>query len=278
MEWSELYQQGLVADMSWSGGVCPPWALSLGWDNEGVWVVVPLGDLEAAVPGLQVFSSTGRPAHMLLKQAPATSNLLPNFFEQLEDQGIPIIAFQADLQLVCNGGVISRDIDGTTVMVGDFVLESQPPGATHVLRLHLPRRMILATAPGSATTGGGPELVPQFRVKARVTLSAEELYEPREPHRIVIDHEPVDAPVFLNLPLDHPRLVRGPASAPPPARPRRASLGQRLSSLSPFHHLQVPAARAGAGTGRGGTGAAMEAANARARVGTEATMGSRPVR
>lgn len=280
MDWSELYQQGLTADMSWQGGVCPPWAGSLGWDNEGVWAVVQLPQLEQAVPGLRVYSATGRPAHILLRQAPASSNLYPRFFEQLENEGVPIIAFHADLQMVCNGGVISRDQDGTSVLVADMLLESTPPGATHTLRLHLPRRMVLAQAPGSATVGGGPELVPPFRVPARITMSAEELYEPMEPHRLVFDQESADVPVFLNNPLDHSQLGHGPLVSLPPTRPRRGSFGQRLSSLSPFRIRQAPAALGGAG--REGAPppppGIMDAANARARVGTDATTGSRKPR
>lgn len=280
MDWSELYSQGLIADMSWSGGVCPPWALSLGWDHEGVWVVVALRDLEAAVPNLKVYSPSGRPAHLLLKRAPDTSNLLPNFFDSLETQGVPIIAFMPDLQLVCNGGVISRGFDGETVIVGDFLLEATPPSGTNTLRLLLPRRLVLTSAPGSATTGGPPELIVPFRVRARITLSAEELYEPREPHRLMVTDEVADAPVFLNDSRAEALLTHGPPPSTPPARPRRPSLGNRLSQFSPFRSSQLPLADAGAGAPpvRGAGRGAMAVVNAFARAGTDATTGSKVAR
>lgn len=236
---------------------------------------MPLQDLESAVPGLRIYSATGRPAHMLLKKGPATSNLLPQFFSELEDQGVPIMAFQPDLQLVCSGGVLSRGLDGEAVIVGDLSLESTPAGATHTLRLLLGRRLVLSSAPGSATMGRGPEIVPPFRVRARITLSAEELYEPREPHRLAFEEEPAGAGVFLNEIQALPRLTHQPASAPP--RTRRFSLGQQLSSLSLFRRDQVAGApaRPAGGAGLAGGAPAMEAVNAFARVGTDATIGSR---
>jgi hypothetical protein len=144
------------------------------------------------------------------------------------------------------------------------------------LRFRLPRRLVLATSPGSATMGGGPEAVPAFEVDARVTLYSGDIFAPREPHRLALDEPLADMPVFLNEDLA-PRLLHAPASAPPTTaltRPRRPSLLSRLSQVT------GAAAAAVGGAGRGGTGApagrppASSAVKAWARPGMDATTGS----
>lgn len=233
MSWNDLYSQGWAADLSSQGGVCPPWAASLGWDREGVWVVVDLKELEAAAKPLKVYSATGTKARLLIQKAPDHTHLYPHFFEALENQGVPIIAFQADLTLVCDAGVISRDSFGDTYLVAAMHLESQPPGTQRLLQLSLPRRLLLCRAPGSATMGGGPEMVQQFRVRARITLDSGEVFEVGAPHNIYEEDTPTDPSVFLNDFTSPPSLSTATAPSTLPPRPRRASLGQRVSRYLP---------------------------------------------
>lgn len=259
MSYSEAYTMGWQADLSSQGGVCPPWAASLSWDHQGIWVVVKLTDLERSVPGLKVFAPTNRTARILIRAAPKTTNLLPQFFTQLENAGLPVIAFNADLELVSEGGVLTRSEEGHTHLSAEFYLESTPLGGNFPLRFLLPRRMHLTGAPGSATAGGGPELVPPFRVPARVTADSEEVFLRSEPHGLDEAEFEADVPVFLNsFEDDQDRVSSGLQLRPhttTPSKQRRPSLVKRIRGTI-TRVLSQPLALPPAPPGRvvGGTG------------------------
>lgn len=195
---------------------------------------------------------------------------------------------------MCNGGVLSRNYDGSTVLVADMLLESTPPRATHTLRLHLPKRLTITHAPGGASIGSQPEIVPVFRVAARITASAEELYETHEPHGLEFDQEPTDLSVFLNEPKAPMHLSRTPLPETTLTQQRRPSLKNKMALLNPFRHSKVlepslgvstGGVALGAAAGRRDTAAVTGAPTAervvlkvRARAGTDSTTGSKVAR
>lgn len=271
---------GLVGDLASSGGVCPPWAAALGWDQEGIWVLISLKELEQAAPPLKIFAPTSQHARLLIKAAPPTNNLYPTFFRQLEDAGLPVVAFDPNLMLVCDGGVLTRSPEGHTHLSAEMYLEHTLENKQESLRFRLPRRMHLTSAPGSATSGGGPELVSPFKVHARVTADSLAVFARTEPHGLEEADLEADLPVFLNSSIDDQESVasgitRRPHTTTPP-KPRRSSWNKRILgviSRTVSHPLQLAPPPVGrvAGGGGGGAPAAAGGVSVRAAAPVRAT-------
>lgn len=242
MSWLESYQEGHYAPQYLGGGVLPPWAATLGWTDEGLWAVVQLSDLKAAIPKLEIFSPTGRPACVAILPPLQSSNQRPEVFRQMENTGLALLSLDPEVVLESTGGLITRGLFGETEFVGDMWLTSPAGEGLEARRFKLPRRMHITPAPGSASVGGGPEVVPPFRVKTRLTCFPEELTPAGAPVGLADDLLSTDMPVFLYHDTT-PHVTAGSALPPAPLpRTRRPSLGSRVMKAL---HLRPPSGGGG---------------------------------
>lgn len=217
---NENYSQGWAADLTGFQSPMPPWVHVLDWENRGLWLHTPLATLEAACHGLKVSSATGANALMCLipEKRPGAS-----YYSEVmhwEDKGLPGRYFSDDVKLHCKRGYITRSPAGLTMISGEFLLtnssKSDPWSCT------VPSRLVLTGPPGSATMGGGPELVPAFTVRVEMTGSYSVSHASSRPHGLDLDDLEASVTSWL--------LLQSPTSSLP-TTPRGSSLKAMSSSF-----------------------------------------------
>jgi len=173
--YNEAYASGWAADRTGVGPNPPPWVLMLNWDGQGLWVVVQIPDLLKAVPKLKVFSPGGYPATFEILPSPGNVFGWTKYFMDLEDLGVNLLANSTDLTLHCSGATIGRGFSGGVEMSGDFWLTGKLFSAGDTRQVRLPKRFTITPASGDATIDDGPQLVPPFKVKARLTADSSDM-------------------------------------------------------------------------------------------------------
>jgi len=173
--YKEAYENGWAGDRTGIGPNPPPWVNMLNWDGQGVWVMVQIADLLKALPKLRVFSPGGFPATFEIIPAPDNVFGWTKYFMDLEDMGVNLLASATDLVLHCSGATIARGFSGGVEMTGEFWLTGKMFTVSDTRQLKLPRRFTITPASGEATIDDGPQLVPPFKVKARLTADSSEV-------------------------------------------------------------------------------------------------------
>jgi len=172
MDLYERYQEGHFGDTMGPSLAAPQWARALGWDGLGCWAVVRQDDLLEAVPGLTIHAIKNQPAVLVIRHPPTDVIAVQQFFEELENRNLNVVALAKELWLVCLGATLVRTSSGLSQLVGIFELEAQNRPDLPVLHVRIPNRLILTSGPGSAELPTGMVEIPYFKVRAKVTMNS----------------------------------------------------------------------------------------------------------
>jgi hypothetical protein len=172
MDLYERYQEGHFGDTMGPSLAAPQWARALGWDGLGCWAVIKQADLLAAVPGLTIHAIKNQPAVLVIRHPPSDVLAVQQFFEELENRNLNVVALAKQLWLVCLGATLVRTSNGLTQLVGIFELQAQNRPDLPVLHVRIPNRLILTSGPGSAELPTDMVEIPYFKVPARVTMNS----------------------------------------------------------------------------------------------------------
>jgi hypothetical protein len=169
----EMYEEGLTSIDSPQYITPPPWLSSLGWDNEGIWVVVPLKELSKVSPGLEVYSAHEVYAVNTITLVPEQPGLFGPILSRLTETDLPLFAYASNVTLNFAGGIITQNVAGTWYLTGPQTLTAEVPALKRHLEFKLPQKLRLIRPPGSIMKNDGTDIVAPFKVTARLTADSE---------------------------------------------------------------------------------------------------------
>jgi len=183
----------------------------LDWENQGLWLHIPLAKLEAACKGLRVSSATGSNALMCLIAPKCPGSSYYKEISLWEDRGLPGHYFGDDVKLACTHGYLTRTPAGITLISGDFTLVTVSKGVPWTC--NLPNKLVLTGAPGSATVGGGPEVVPPFVVSVELTGNYSLAHASSRPHGLDLDNMEENLADWVGIQSTYANVSHAPVSS-----------------------------------------------------------------
>lgn len=167
---SELYQQGLLGDMSFMSGVKPKWARKWMSENSGFWIVCTVKNLKFFLKELKFSSPTLEYARMLIAPPPKSPASYPHYFAQLEADGWNLVATSWTVDLECNGGTLGIDYNGHNYIIGDFKINYIPEGAKAMKSKDFYGRLIISDPPGDVASPSENGTITHFNTPAIITM------------------------------------------------------------------------------------------------------------